>query len=162
MNPAPGGNRNAFSLLEMVLALTILGRFSLHSRPDRRHGTDAAREARALVSCRMICQSKLNEELLNIVYGQTPTTIIDAPAEPFDSQSTETFTYSLEVGNGQLEGLLALRVSVKALGNNGSEQIAIYALDRWVIDPAIGLEEAEAEEEAAREEIANGGEEVTT
>jgi hypothetical protein len=49
---------------------------------------------------------------------------------------------------------------VQARGGDGSEKLAIFAVDRWIIDPALGLEEAEAEEEAAREEIANGGEEA--
>ncbi|MEL6106640.1 MAG: type II secretion system protein [Planctomycetota bacterium] len=145
--------RRGFSLLEMVLALTILGASLAILAQIADTGSDAAREARALVSCRMICQTKLNEELLNITYGQSPAIVVDAPVEAFDSQSTETYLYSLEIANGQLDGLLALRATVRAMGGDGSEAIASFALDRWVIDPLVGLEEAEAEEEAAREEL---------
>ena len=149
--------RPGFSLLEMVLALTILGASLAILAQIADTGSDAAREARALVSCRMICQSKLNEELLNISYGQPPAVVVDAPAEPFDSQSTETYLYSLEIANGQLEGLLAVRATVRAMGGDGTEQIAAFVLDRWIIDPLVGLEEAEAEEEAAWEELSGTG-----
>lgn len=144
----------------MVLALTILGASLAILAQIADTGSDAAREARALVSCRMICQTKLNEELLNITYGQSPAIVVDAPVEPFDSQSTETYLYSLEIANGQLDGLLALRATVRAMGGDGTESIASCVLDRWVIDPLLGLEEAEAEEEAARAELS--GEETTS
>lgn len=152
--------RRAFSLLEMILALAILGSSMAVLAQIASTGVGAAREARAMTTARMICQSKLSELLLNIQGGQTPSTIIEAPAESFDSQSTETFVYSVEVMPGQMDGLLSIRVTVQARGGDGSEQLAIFALDRWVIDPTLGLEEAEAEEEAAREEIASGGEAV--
>mgnify|MGYP001557105615 FL=1 len=152
--------RKAFSLLEMILALAILGSSLAILAQIASSGVDAAREARALVTARMICQNKLSELLLNIEAGQTPTAIVEAPAESFDSASTETFLYSVEITPGQLDGLLSLRVTVEARGGDGTEKLAIFALDRWIIDPALMLEEAEAEEEAAREEIANGGEEA--
>ncbi len=158
--PASGGGRSrrsAFSLLEMVLALAILGASLAILSQIARTGVDAAREARALSTARMICQMKLNELLLNIESGITPSTVLEPPTESFDSASTEEYVYSIEVSPGQLDGLLSLRVIVIARAGDGTEQLASYAIDRWVIDPALALEEAEAEEEAMREEIANGG-----
>lgn len=151
-------HRRAFSLLEMILALAILGSSMAILAQIASTGVNAAREARALTTARMICQSKLSELLLNIQGGQTPSAIIDAPTESFDSASTETFVYSVEIMPGKMDGLLSIRVTVMAHGGDGTELLATYALDRWVIDPMLGLEESEAEEEAAREEIANGGE----
>ena len=155
-------NRNAFSLLEMILALAILGTSLAILAQIAETGVSAAREARSLATARMICQHKLSELLLNIAGGQTPTSIIESPAESFDSESTETFLYSIEIMPGQLDGMLSIRVTVQALAGDGTEKLATYALDRWIIDPALGLEEAELEEEAAREEIANGGEAAVT
>ena len=51
---------------------------------------------------------------------------------------------------GQL-WILLIRVLVEAEDPDGGEPIARYSLVRWMIDPALGLEELEAEEEAARE-----------
>ncbi|MCO8121980.1 type II secretion system GspH family protein [Stieleria sp. TO1_6] len=149
-----------FSLLEMLLALAILGTSLAMLAQIAESGVSAAREARALASARMICQGKLSDLLLNVAGGQTPATIIDAPAEAFDSETTETYQYSTEVMQGQLDGMLSVRVTVKVFAGDGGTPLATYALDRWVIDPTLGLEAAEAEEAAAREEIASGGEEA--
>jgi type II secretory pathway pseudopilin PulG len=146
-------------MLEMILALAILGTSLAILAQIAETGVSAAREARALATARMICQNKLSEQLLNFAGGQSPTTIVDAPVESFDSESSETFLYTVEVMPGQLDGLLSIRVTVQAFAGDGTEKLATCALDRWIIDPALGLEEAEAEEEAAREEIAGGGEE---
>jgi hypothetical protein len=145
----------------MVLALAILGASLSILSQIAGTGVDAAREARGLVTSRLLCQTKLNEILMNLDAGQAPTTIVDAPVEAaFDSTSMLTYTYSVEVMPGQLDGLLATRVTVKAYGGDGSTPLTTYAVDRWVIDPAIGLVEAEMEEQAAREQIAGGGEEA--
>ncbi|OYP31115.1 hypothetical protein CGZ80_21625 [Rhodopirellula sp. MGV] len=149
--------RRAFSLLEMLLAIAILGTSLAILAQIADTGVSAAREARALVTARMICQNKLSEELLNISAGQTPTPIMESMVESLDSESMETFFYTIEIAPGQLDGLLVLRVTVEARDSEGTQRIAVYALDRWVVDPALGLEEAEAEEQAARDEIANGG-----
>ena len=150
--------RSAFSLLEMVLALSILGASLAILAQIASTGTSAAREARALSTARVICQGKLNELLLNVEAGQTPTPVVTAETESFASTSTETYAYSIEISPGAMDGLLSARVTVQAFGGDGTLPLATYALDRWLIDPALGLVESEAEEEAAREEIANGGE----
>lgn len=149
--------RDGFSLLELILALAILGATLGVLGQYAEIGVDSAREAKALATARLICQSKLNEQLLNVTAGISPTTVIDAPVDSFDSQSAEAYTYSIEVAPGQLDGMLQMRVTVTAFSTDGAQKIAIYALDRWFIDPLLGLEDLEAEEELAREEIASGG-----
>ena len=158
MLSARRSHRDGFSMLEMILALSILGTSLAILAQIADTGVDAAREARALATARMICQSKLNEELMNIQNGQTPVAMFEVPAESFDSASLETFVYSVEILPGTLNGLLSIRVSVEARAGDGTEVLATYALDRWVIDPAYGLLEAEMEEQAAREEMTSGGE----
>jgi hypothetical protein len=68
-----------------------------------------------------------------------------------------SFELSVEVQPGQLAGILLIRVLVEAQNPDGGEPLARFSLVRWMIDPALGLEELEAEEEAAREEAAAGG-----
>ncbi len=145
--------RRGFSLLEILLALSILGGSLAVLSQIAETGTDAAREARALSMARILAQAKLSEVLLNSTLGQTPTPVVEAQADPFDSQSTSDFYYSIDVVPAPLDGMLAIRVSVQAKNANGGVQ-ANYQLTRWMIDPALGLEEAEAEEQAAREEAA--------
>lgn len=151
-------NRAGFSLLEMLLSLAILGgALALLSRIADT-GISAAREARDLSVARMLCQSKLSELLLDSVSGISPQSVPSSPLESFDSQSNTPFIYSVEVQQAPLSGMLMLRVTVEAQNPDGGPPLARYSLVRWMVDPALGLEEAEAEEQAMREEMAAGAE----
>jgi len=150
--------RSGFSLLEILLALAILGgSLALLSRIVET-GTSAAREARDLSVARILCQTKLSELLLDSMTGISPQSVPLGPLESFDSQSTTPFSYSVEVQPAPLDGLLVIRVVVEAGDPNGGPPLARYSLTRWMVDPALGLEEAEAEEELLKEEAAAASE----
>ncbi len=51
-----------------------------------------------------------------------------------------------------------MRVTVKALESDATTPIATFSLTRWVVDPTLGLEQAEADEKALWEELTGGGE----
>ena len=145
-------NRDGFSLLEILLALAILGGSLAVLGQIAELGTDAAREARDLSICRILCQSKLNEILLDAEAGVSPQGLLDAPLESFDSSSITSYSHSIEVQPAPLDGLLAVRVSVTALESDGTTAIASYSLTRWMIDPALGLPQAELDEQELRDE----------
>ena len=151
-------NRGGFSQLEILLALAILGGSLAVLSRIVDTGISAAREARDLSIARMICQAKLSEVLLNSTAGFTPQSQPLTTVDSFDSQSTTPFEFSVEVQPGEMAGILMIRVTVEAENPDGGPLLARYSLVRWMIDPALGLEELEAEEEAAREEAAAGGE----
>lgn len=147
-----GRPREGFSLLEIILALAILGgSLAILSRIVDR-GASAAREARDLSIARILCQTKLTEILLDGTAGISPQSTPPAPMEAFDSEAITAFEYQVDVVQAPMEGLLALRVTVTAINPNNVEiPLARYSLSRWMIDPLLGLEAAEAEEEAAKE-----------
>ncbi|MGB7329552.1 MAG: prepilin-type N-terminal cleavage/methylation domain-containing protein [Rubripirellula sp.] len=142
--------RNGFSLLEILLALAILGGAMAMLSQIAETGTSAAREARDLSVARLMCQSKLSETLLDVASGISPQTVLTTPLASFDSGSMTSFNYSLEVQPGQMDGLLILRITVVAESPNGGPALATYSLTRWVVDPTLGLEAAEAEAEALK------------
>ena len=150
--------RGGFSLLEILLAISILGGSLAVLSQIAEIGTSAAREARDLSTCRILCQSKLTEVLLDASSGISPQSIFDAPLESFDSTSITSYTHTVEIQPAPLDGLLAVRVTVKALESDDSTAIATVSLTRWVVDPSLGLEQAEADEKALREEMIGGGE----
>ncbi|MEM8666575.1 MAG: type II secretion system protein [Planctomycetota bacterium] len=153
MRPAA---RSGFSLLEILLALSILGGSLAILSSIADTGVSSARVARDLSVARLLCQSKLSEVLLQAQANQVaPVPLPETPLESFDSESLTPFTYSVDVQPGQLDGLLIVRVVVTAQSTNqGAPPTATYSLVRWMVDPALGLEQLEAEEEAAREEAA--------
>lgn len=148
--------RRGVTLLELILAIAILGGSMAVLSQIAGTGVDAGREASDLAVARLLAQRKMSELLLDTF--TTPASVSDSPVEAFDSTSLSTFVYSVQVQPGQLDGLLSVRVVVHTVDANGGPPTATYALDRWMIDPAIGLAELEAEELAAREEATSGGE----
>ena len=155
MKPRCGSTRKGFSLLEILLALAILGgSLALLSRIAET-GTSAAREARDLSVARILTQSKLSELLLDSMStGVSPQSVAPTLVESFDSQSTTPFYYGVDVQPAPLDGLLAIKVTVEAQNPNDGPPLARYSVVRWMVDPALGLEQAEADEEAMREDAA--------
>lgn len=146
---APTKQRAGFSLLELMLSLAILGgSLAILSRIVDT-GVSAAIESRSLAQARMACQAKLSEVLMDTALGIQPQTEINVPMASFDSSSTSPMNYSVEVAPASVDGLLAIRVTVEVQNDAGTAQIANHSLTRWTVDPALGLEEAEAEEQAA-------------
>ena len=151
--------RRGFSLLEIMLAMAILGSSLAILSVMVTRAVSAAREARELAVARMLCQTKVAEILLDGTAGISPQSVAQTPLDAFDSGSTTPFVFSVEVEQGQLEGLLSVRVIVEGLDPDGGPPLARYAINRWMIDPLLGLEEAEMEEEAAKE-AASGDAEI--
>jgi prepilin-type N-terminal cleavage/methylation domain-containing protein len=158
VNNVRNQQRRGFSLLEILLALAILGGSLAVLSQIAEIGTSAAREARDLSICRILCQAKLSEVLLDTSLGISPQSIFNSSLESFDSASITSYAYSIEVQPSQLDGLLSLRVTVQALESDDSTPIATFSLTRWVVDPTLGLEQAEADEKALKEELSGVGE----
>ena len=145
-------SQEGFSLLELLLALAILGgSLAILSRIVET-GTSAAIESRSLAQARLVCQAKLSEILLDAASGIDPQTILTVPVDSFDSSSTTPLNYSIEVAQGPMDGIMIVRVSVAVQTPDGKASLANYSLSRWIIDSSLGLEQAEADEKAAQEE----------
>lgn len=142
--------RDGFTLLEMLLSLAILGGSLAVLSQIGSTGTDAAIEARELASCRVLAQSKSNEVMLDTV--TTPVSVPASPLASFDSGSINEYQYTVDVQPGMLDGLLIVRVLVESLNPDSDRPLARYALDRMMVDPALGLADLEAEEQALIDE----------
>ena len=138
-------NRNAFSLLEILLALAILGGSLAVLSQIVGNGIDSANSARDLALARLICQAKLTDILMS---SATPTTVPSTPTVAPDSSSNTPFLYAINVAPASLAGMLAIRVSVEAQDIDGGPPLATYSLTRWMIDPSLGLKEAEEQAKA--------------
>ncbi len=93
MNHKAMNDRRGFSLLEILLALAILGGSLAVLSQIAEIGTSAAREARDLSICRILCQAKLSEVMLNVSTGISPQSVFDAPwnhSIPLRQQPTPT------------------------------------------------------------------------
>ncbi|TWU19771.1 type II secretion system protein [Allorhodopirellula heiligendammensis] len=135
-------HRSGFSLLEMLLALAILGGSLGILSTIAMKGADAAREAEHLAQARLIAQSQLAMILASNIH---PAAVPPTPVAPVDSESTTPFQYQVDVAMAPIQGMLAIRITVRALDPNGGMPIATYSITRWMIDPLLGLADQETE-----------------
>ena len=122
--------RRGLSLLEVMLALAILGLSLATIGELLRVGSRNAEMARDLTTAQILCETKMAE----IVCGMLPAmTTTDSPI--VDAGSGNDWLYAVETQPvaGQ-DGLLAVRVIVQ----QNPEFVfrpASFALVRWIIDP---------------------------
>ncbi len=150
--------RRGFSLLEILLALAILGSSLAILSTIVSRGANAGLVARDLAIARILCQTKMAEVMLDATGGVSPTSSPAAPIQSFDSDSFTAFTQTVEVSPAPMDGLLMVKVTIEGLDSESGAVRARHALSRWMIDPLLGLEAAEVEEQLAREQASSAAE----
>ncbi len=149
--------RPGLTLLEAVLALTILGIAMAMLQGLLQIGIRSAATARDLTQAQLLCQSKLAE----LASGALPLESVSLVLDEFQPD----WLYSVETAPGPQEGMVIARVST-VHRNDVEHQQNVYSLTRWILDPQVELdmlvEEAEAEqgaeEDAAVETAADASE----
>lgn len=142
-------NRRGISLLEVVLAIAILGGSLAALSSVVMSGADAALDARTRSLAQLLCERQMTQVLLGNVQP------VPVQSQPIASPDlTTAFTVTVESEPAPLNGLLAIRVTVSGQGADGSGVPVKVSLVRWMVDPQLGLEAAEAEEKALAEEAA--------
>lgn len=126
--PLRAGSRPGFTLLEMVLALSLfLGAVTVLAQIVW-NGQRAATQSRLRTEAAFRCESKLAEIL--------------AGAEQFQPQQNVSFpdnsqwTWSSLIAPGQYPELLHVKVMVHHRGGNPAAN-AEFSLERWTRDPAV-------------------------
>ena len=121
--------RHGFSLLEVLLATSILIGSAIVLLELVSIGSRHASSARDLVKSQLICQTKLNEVLARVVPVETvrPTPVEDEPE----------WVYWIDVQPLKQPGLVALEVSA-AHEPRPNKQSARFTLVRWMRDPQAG------------------------
>ncbi len=122
--PTPRG----FSLLEVMLALAILG-ISIAAMGELvRLGTRAAAETRDLTKAQILCEGMMSE----LAAGVTPPESVDRVPFELDPE----WNYSIVVGAVDQEGLLLVQVTVEQEVETGQQPLS-FTLTRWMVDPLL-------------------------
>jgi type II secretory pathway pseudopilin PulG len=115
------------SLLEVILAIAILGLSLAVIGQLVRLGSRNARFARDSATAQMLCESKLSEIAAGIL-----------PAESMNlaefAESPDWY-YSVQAEPAPQDGLISVRVTVQSDLDDTPNTI-VFALTRWIVDPA--------------------------
>lgn len=120
--------RHGLSLLEVILALTILA-LALGALGELIGlGTRSAVSARDLTRAQLLCESKF-AELTTSTYAITSEQQVPIETDP-------DWQYSIDVQPLDAGGLLAVTVTVEKIVQVGRRPVS-YSLTRWMPDPSI-------------------------
>ena len=136
--------RDGITLLEVILAIAILGSsMAMIAELVRVGGVSAAR-ARDYTNAQLICESKLNE----LIAGAIPIAAT-TQQQVEDIGLLDLWYYSVVVTALDTEGLVAVQVLVEKGVEQGQRPVT-FSLLRWMVDPALEQEavELQPEEEA--------------
>jgi hypothetical protein len=136
--------RTGLSLLEVILAMAILTMAITVLGELARLGMRSASYARDMTQAQLLCESKMAQISSGMIL---PETEIDVPFEPddlIDPYEEVTWVYSVETGEVDETGLIAVRVTVSklastSLGLASPNRPIQFALVRWIVDPQVEL-----------------------
>jgi len=141
--------RRGISLLEVMLAIAILGGALAVLGELVRIGARSSAAVRDLTQAQLLCENKLAEIAAGVV-----------PPEPIAGEMAEEtgeWLVSVDVQPVDELGLLGVTVLVEQDPNFAARPVS-YQLSRWMVDPAV--DQLAAEEQAARDEAARAAAEA--
>ncbi len=147
-SPSHPNRREAFSLLEVILALAILTGAIAVLGEVARLGMRNAQIARESTRAQLLCESKLAEISARII---VPDPVQDVPFETSGAEqgtvdeAAEGWLYSIDVGDVDADGLIAVCVSVTQ-DIPPKKRPVRFQLTRWILDPDVELAEPIDEE----------------
>jgi type II secretory pathway pseudopilin PulG len=127
--------KNAFSILEVILALAILTGAMAVLGELGRLGFRNAKSAQDLTKAQMLCESKMAEYTSGIT---TPQSVSATPFDAIDQDSANstTWVYSVDMQQIDQDGLDALCVTVTQ-NLPATQHPATYSITRWIVDPTV-------------------------
>ncbi len=125
-----------FSLLEVLLAIAIFGAGMAVLYQLINTGVEAAVEARDQSRAQILCETKLEELMLQ---NSTPISIPESALDTGDPN--RVWSYMVEVQPAAVSSMHAVRVTVRAAppGTTTGRE-ASFSLVRWVPDYSLGLD----------------------
>ena len=131
MNRNRSAARRGLSLLEVMLAIAILGGAIVVIGELMRIGSRCAQAARELTTAQLLCESTLAEITAGVVEAQ--------PVARQPCESDSEWLYTVDVEQLDQGGLLAVTVTVEQDLPERKRPLS-FSLTRWIIDPGVELE----------------------
>ncbi|NLF73364.1 MAG: prepilin-type N-terminal cleavage/methylation domain-containing protein [Candidatus Anammoximicrobium sp.] len=119
--------RSGLSLLEVILAVAILGGCLAVTGELVRLGVRNAEEARELTRAQLLCEGKMEEIAAGVAAVESASMV------PFETDPD--WTYTVDVSPLDAQQLTLVRVTVQQLDSERSYPLT-FTLSRWILNPA--------------------------
>lgn len=143
-------SRRGLSLLEVLLALSILGIATGILASIMHQAADNGLKARRMTQAQMICEAKMAEAISGAIPLQptqwTPTTSADGT----------TWYYALELVSAEIPNMVGIGINATDEIGMSESSRPLSRLVQWIIDPNLGLDTKPATDPNATDPNAAG------
>ena len=126
---------SGLSLLEVVLALTILAVAAALLAQVTKQATDNGMMSQRLSTAQMLCESKMSEVLV----GAIPLTS-SGWTQITDSGRRGSWYYRIQTTTAERPNMIGVRLSVTDQPDSTTYNPELFYIVRWMIDPSLGLD----------------------
>ena len=126
--------RTALSLLEVVLALSILGISTAILSSILQHSADNGSRARRMTQAQLVCESKMSEAMAGALPLQS------TQWSPVAGTDGTSWYFSLEVVQAEQPNLIGVVIQVNDELGMTESQRPLTRLVQWIIDPSLNLD----------------------
>jgi len=123
------------SLLEVVLALSILAVSAALLTQITKQATDNGLMAKRLSTAQMLCESKMSE----VLAGSIPLTS-SGWTQITDSGRRGNWYYQIQTTTAERPNMIGVRLSVTDQPDATTYNPELFFIVRWMIDPSLGLD----------------------
>ena len=147
----PGGSttsaaaRSGISLLEVVLALSILAVAAAYLAQSTHLASENAIRAQTLTQAELVAESVMNQIVAGLLPAQPTGWTPFAPPNPLGAgalaASHAQWLYQIQNVGSEMPGMVGVQVGVVQArpGRELTGQPDLY-INRWIIDPSLGLD----------------------
>jgi len=128
--------RNALSLLEVVLALAILGAAGAMLAQSMQVATDAGLQARDQAVAELLAESKMSE----VIAGAFPPNQSSDWMPVVTTVDPGKWYFRIQSQPALVQGMLMIQVQITDDPQMQKERPQQFILTRWMIDPSLGLD----------------------
>lgn len=128
--------RRGLSLLEVILALALLGIASAIMAQAMQMATSNAIAAQRQAQAELAAESVMSQVVAGVIPMQPTTTWTPVGV----SASTSSWSYMLQSVPCEVQNMVAIEVSVRDDSDADTTRPADLTVVRWIVDPALGLD----------------------
>ncbi len=144
--------RRAISLLEVILALSILAFSTAYLAQSMNLATDAAIKAQQQAQAELVAESVLNQ----VVAGVIPSDPV--PWTQYVSAGGQSeWLYQLQNVPTEVDGMVGFQIAVKHSSTASNPAQYEMFVNRWIIDPSLMLDTPPEEDELAADGMTESG-----